>query len=129
MQNDLDASRPQLDVHILGVNAAGLESGNAFITSGRDIPWLQDLDANGDGWSDVWRSWNVIYRDVVILDAENARVGTFNLTTHDLRIPENYNTLRQMFVDAASVPEPTSLVLLVLGAAGLLTRPRGRRKT
>ena len=129
MQNDLDASRPQLNVHILGVNAAGLASGNAFITSGRDIPWLQDLDLNGDGWSDVWRSWNVTYRDVVILDAENARVGTFNLTTHDLRIPENYNTLRQMFVDAASVPEPTSLVLLVLGAASLLTRTRGRRKT
>jgi len=129
MQNDLDAGHPQLNIHILGVNAAGLESGNAFITSGRDIPWLQDHDVNGDGLSDVWRSWNVTYRDVVILDAENARVGTFNLTTHDLGVPANYNTLRQMFVDAASVPEPTSLVLLVLGAASLLTRTRGRRKT
>jgi len=129
MQNDLDANYLQLDIRILGMNGAGLESGNAFITAGRDIPWLQDLDANGDGWSDVWRSWNVTYRDVVILDAENARVGTFNLTTHDLRIPANYNTLRRMFVDAASVPEPTSLVLLALGAASLLTRTRGRRKT
>ncbi|MFH1108569.1 MAG: PEP-CTERM sorting domain-containing protein [Planctomycetota bacterium] len=129
MQNDLDANYPQLDIRILGVNGAGLESGNAFITSGRDIPWLQDLDLNGDGWSDVWRSWNVTYRDVVILDAENARVGTFNLTTHDLRIPASYDTLRRMFVDAASVPEPASLTLLVIGAAGLLTRTRGRRKT
>jgi hypothetical protein len=40
MQNDLDANYLQLDIRILGVNGAGLESGNAFITSGRDIPWL-----------------------------------------------------------------------------------------
>lgn len=129
MQNDLDAGYPQLNINILGVNAAGLESGNAFITSGRDIPWLQDHDVNGDGWSDVWRSWNVTYRDVVILDAENNRVGIFNLTTHDLQVPQNYNALRQMFIDAASAPEPAGLTLLVIGAAGLLGRARRRRRT
>jgi len=129
MQNDLDAGYPQLGIHVLGVNAAGLESGNGLITSGRDIPWLQDLDANHDGQSDVWQSWNVTYRDVVILDGENAKVGTFNLTAHDLGIPANYNTLRQMFIDAASVPEPASLTLLFIGTAGLLTRKRRRRRT
>lgn len=129
MQNDLDAGFPQLNIHILGVNAAGLESGNAGITSGRDIPWLQDLDVNRDGLSDAWQSWNVTYRDVVILDAENARVGTFNLTTHDLEVPANYNTLRQMFIDAASAPEPASLAFLIVAAAGILIQAPRRRRT
>ena len=54
MQNDLDANYPDLDIQILGINAVGRESGNASITSGRDIPWLQD--GTPDSGSDVWTS-------------------------------------------------------------------------
>ena len=104
MQNDLDANYPELGIQILGVNGAGLDAANGSITAGRDAPWLQDLDSNNDSLSDVWTSWGVAYRDVVILDAENAKVGTFNLTTYDLQIPDNYSTLRQMFIDAATIP-------------------------
>ncbi len=129
MQNDLDASYPELGIQILGVNGAGLEGGNGSITAGRDAPWLQDLDSNNDNLSDVWTSWGVAYRDVVILDAENAKVGTFNLTVHNLQIPENYNTLRQMFIDSATIPEPAGLTLLAIGSAGLLPFMRRRRKT
>ncbi len=104
MQNDLDANYPKLDIQILGVNETGQEADNDVITKGRDIPWLQDVDEDEDGHSDVWTSWDVTYRDVVILDGENVKVGTFNVTTYNLQIPENYNALRQMFIDAASGP-------------------------
>lgn len=87
----------------MGINAEGQEIGNASMTDGRDIPWLQDVDADADGKSDVWDNlWNVTWRDVVILDDENVEVGVFNLTEHDLAIQEEYNALRQMLIDTAT---------------------------
>jgi hypothetical protein len=104
MQDDLDADYPELDIQILGVNEVGREADNDLIAKGRDIPWLQDVDDDHDGWSDVWTAWDVIYRDVVILDGENVKVGAFNLSTYNLQVPANYDALRQMLVEAASVP-------------------------
>ena len=108
MQKELDANYPELDVQLMGINAYDQQAGNALATDGRDIPLLQDVDANGDRRSDVWEnSWGADYRDVVILDDENVRVGVFNLTEHDLGNPENYATLRQMLIDTAmSSQEP-----------------------
>jgi len=128
MQRDLDANYPQLDIQLLGVNNVFSAGGNIGMTDGRDIPWLQDDDANGDGDSDVWAAWNVTYRDVIILDGENRQVGVYNLTIHDLYYPQNYATLRQMLVDAATVPEPGTIFLLLAGAAGL-AGSRCRRRT
>ena len=35
------------------------------------MPWLQDVDGDGDGRSDVWlNSWDVEYRDVLIVDGQ-----------------------------------------------------------
>ena len=48
------------------MNQTGLQSGNASITAGRDLPWLQDTAS-----ANVWGAWNVTYRDVVVLDADN----------------------------------------------------------
>ena len=92
MQNDLNANYPQLGIRIVGVNEVGHEAGNPLITEGRDLPWLQDNDNDGNFQSDVWYdSWNVTFRDVIILDADNVEVGRFNLTTNDLADVENYN--------------------------------------
>ena len=102
MQNDLDANYPSLDINLLGVNSYDQESGNSLATAGRDIPWLQDEDSDGNGISDLWTSWDVTPRDVVILDGANMMVGAYNLTEYDLEETENYNTLRQMLIDAAS---------------------------
>ncbi len=72
------------------------------MTEGRDLPWLQDTDVNADGQSDVWDvSWGVEYRDVVILDAENKRLGAFNLTANDLADADNYSLLKETVMHVA----------------------------
>jgi len=65
------------------------------MTTGRVLPWLQDRPD-----VDVWLTWQVEYRDVVILDATNRRVGVYNLTLHDLGEPGNLSTLKQLLLDA-----------------------------
>ncbi len=76
MQQDLDADYPDLGIQILGVNGDGYDSGNGSVTTGRDIPWLQDTSSAG-----VWNEWAVDYRDVFIVDGDNAIYDVFNLTT------------------------------------------------
>ena len=101
---EFDTDDPELGIQILGVNEAKLETGNGFITRERDIPWLQDGDEDGDGKSDIWDNlWNVEWRDVIVLDANNERAGVFNLTNQNLALPDNYNALKQMLMDAAAV--------------------------
>ncbi len=105
MQKDLDANFPELNIQLLGMNQITHETGNATTTNGRDLPWLQDVDANKDGRSDVWlSSWAYEYRDVVIVDANNQFVQAYNLTTNDLADANNYADLRQLLVAAASTP-------------------------
>jgi len=105
MQNDLKTNFPLLDIEILGVNEYGHESDIPLIPNHGTIPWLQDIDSNANGASDVWdESWAVTYRDVVILDEDNVPVGIYNLTVNNLSSTSDYNTLRQMFIDAASTP-------------------------
>lgn len=88
-----------LEIRILGVNEAGQESGNAVIVNGRTIPWLQDTPAEN-----VWSDWDVTYRDVIILDADNEVVAVYNLTENDLTQPANYEVLKNMLLDAAGEP-------------------------
>ena len=79
------------------MNEVGHESGNTSICSGRDLPWLQDVPEH-----DVWGVWAPVYRDVIVLDGDNAVFGVFNLTSNSLAVPANYDALRQMFLDAAA---------------------------
>jgi hypothetical protein len=101
LQKNLDSTATVRPIRILGVNMIGLESGNPTICAGRTLPWLQDVSA-----ANVWNSWGVTFRDVVILDAQNKRVGVYNLTEHDLRVPANYAELRAMLISAAATPTP-----------------------
>lgn len=103
LQRDLDATRPDLEIQILGVNPFGEESGNEGVTEGRDIPWLQDVDENGDRITDNWlETWPFVYRDVVIVDADGIAADSFNLTVDSLEEPESYNSLKQMLIDVAT---------------------------
>ncbi len=90
MQNELDGE----PIHILGLNEAGLEAGNAEMVEGRDLPLLQDTTAD-----DVWGSWEVEWRDVVLLDRENRRRYVYNLTDHDLADSESYEALKQALLE------------------------------
>ena len=99
MQRELDAEALTRRVRLLGVNLIGAESGNAAACVGKTIPWLQDVPAAA-----VWDLWQVTYRDVFILDANNHVAGVFNLTTHDLNVPAEYDALKTLLRDAANAP-------------------------
>ncbi|HCP46065.1 MAG TPA: hypothetical protein DIU15_08495 [Deltaproteobacteria bacterium] len=124
LQDDLSTNHPELDIHIIGINEEGFSSANGQITSEvdiadpgpdgtegtaddvvstRDVPWLQDVDEDENQLSDVWEeSWQVAYRDVIVLDGANEWFGVFNLTDNSLADPANYQILRQMLIDAAA---------------------------
>ncbi|MEZ4649416.1 MAG: hypothetical protein R3E97_11675 [Candidatus Eisenbacteria bacterium] len=72
---------------------------NEAASDGRDIPWLQEQET-----SPVWDVWHVTYRDVVILDEDNERIEAYNLSTHDLHVQENYDTLKAKILQAAGLP-------------------------
>ena len=103
MQNDLEAEYPGLDIQLLGVNAFGHESGVGVATEGRVIPLLQDVDDDGNSLSDTWDLWDVEWRDVVILDADNIPVAVYNLTDNDLADPYSYEALKNLLVETANV--------------------------
>jgi hypothetical protein len=96
MQVSLDATGTRRPVRILGVNGAGLEGSNSLMTAGRTLPWLQDTTEQ-----QVWTSWHVTYRDVVVLDARNRAVAVFNLTVHDLHRAAARDSLLQILRAAA----------------------------
>lgn len=99
---ELKAEYPQLEIEILGVNQTGSESGNAQITAGKTLPWLQDVDANQNGQSDVWtEKWDVEFRDVVILNGAGEKIDVYNLTSHNLATTENFDELKEKLIDAA----------------------------
>lgn len=74
------------------------------MSDGHDLPLLQDGDTDPEnGVSDVWYDkWQIAYRDVLVLEEDNSIAGVFNLTANDLAIPENYNQLRLMLLNAAT---------------------------
>jgi hypothetical protein len=96
MNRELAAEGLPVAVQILGVNGAGLESGNTDMCNGRDLPWLQDTADQA-----VWTSWAPTYRDVVIVNPDNERIDAYNLTAHDLSDSANYDALKAMLRSAA----------------------------
>jgi hypothetical protein len=99
LQQELEAD---YGIQIIGINEAGHEIGNPVITDGRELPWLQDVDDDANGLSDVWRDdWEITYRDVFILDASNEVAGIYNLTINDLANEAKYGELREMLIDTA----------------------------
>ena len=86
-----------MPISILGINYINSEGGTPSVTAGIDLPWLQDVPAQN-----VWFSWVVGDKDIVILDGGNFVFKTFNANQKDLGIPENYDQLRAFLLDAAA---------------------------
>ena len=99
MQAEIASEGWPIEVDILGVNEMGYESGNDGMSTGRVLPLLQDT-ASENAWAD----WDIEYRDVIILDGENVRRYTFNLTVNDLSDPANYAALKALLADLAGQP-------------------------
>lgn len=94
MQGDIDARKSGLEISILGVNRKDAASGNSGATAGRTIPWLQDTEE-----ASVWDSWEINYRDVLILDAENHPVAVYNLSQHNLADSTSYDSLLTLLLE------------------------------
>jgi hypothetical protein len=115
LQAEIATERPDLQIDLLAINEDGFgppdrQDAVVLATEDHDLPLLQDTEAE-----DVWNVWAITYRDVVILDADNVRVGVFNLTGTSLGdtaltqdtdgdgTPDatNYETLKGMLIAAA----------------------------
>ncbi len=108
MQDEFTKNYPSLNVSILAINERGQESANGLATTDRSLPLLQDVDANADGTSDIWTSWNAAWRDVRIVDKNNnlrtdpdPQNPIYNLTSHSLADPANYAYLKARIITAA----------------------------
>ena len=88
-----------MNVTIIGINEVGFESGNPLISSSGDLPMLQDVEA-----VNLWDSWAVTYRDVVLVGPDGKKVGVYNLTQNNLNNDTPYAELKAMLVDAATLP-------------------------
>ena len=108
MQAELEVEYPQYDIQILAVNQIGNASGASLVASQGDLPLVQNNSVD-----DIWNTWHAMapfpsthsgapYRDVHILNGQNEIVETYSLTLNNLSNPQNFATLKQMFVDAAS---------------------------
>jgi hypothetical protein len=99
MQAEIDSAAVPTpkEIRILGLNRVGDESGNAAMCEGRSLPWLQDTEGQN-----AWGDWEVRYRDVVILDAQNVPQAVFNLTDYDLADSASYDSLRVLLLQIAA---------------------------
>jgi hypothetical protein len=101
LQSEIDTLGWGLNVRFLGLNEIGHGVGNTNIPAVSDLPWLQDNTEQK-----VWDSWDVTFRDIVILDEQNVPVATFNVTTYNLGVSANYDSLRTLLGTFAQGSSP-----------------------
>jgi len=85
-------------MQIIGINEMGHSSGLETAYAERTLPLLQD-----DETQRVWEKWDVTYRDVIVLDGENKKVGVLNLTENSLAEEENKATMEDLFLTAGGI--------------------------
>lgn len=86
----------------MAVNENGYESGQQKMSDLGDLPLLQDVSS-----ANVWESWGIRFRDVVILNEKNECFAIFNLTDNNLSEAKNYAALKAL-MEAAINGEASS---------------------
>ena len=84
-----------LNINFIGINGISTKDRdyNEMI-SGRSLPWVQD---NED--SRVWESWDVLIRDLILLDKSGHYFDLFNLTDFDISKDSNYQLLKEKLIN------------------------------
>ena len=104
MHEELVTELPQSGFFLGAVNEVGYDNFTYVTNPASQQPWLQDTEE-----VNAWDTWQVQYRDVVILDAENKKRAVFNLTSDTLYLENNYeelkNTLRHLILYNELPPE------------------------
>ncbi len=95
MQAELDELG--LGIKLLSINKADAESGVSAFTESHALPMVQDTSELG-----VWDAWGAVWRDVYIVDEDNVHIATYNLTSHSLATEENFEALKNMFIETAT---------------------------
>jgi hypothetical protein len=89
-----------LNVEIVGINVKSDVAYNGSYTVGIALPWLQDTAEQN-----VWTFWNARWRDVRIVDSQNRLLAIYNVDDHDLSIPDNFQTLKQLLLSFAKITD------------------------
>lgn len=103
MQNELLDQTTGSPIQLFAINEAGeaFQAAVPAMAALGTLPILQDTEEAA-----VWTSLGITYRDVLILDEENRWRGVYNLTTHDLSQPGNYEDLATMLFEVAGSELP-----------------------
>ncbi len=88
-----------LPVDIIGINEIA-DGTDARMYAARPLTWLRDTPA-----VNMQSAWGALYRDVIILDPLNRKLAAFNLTSMDLGVAANYNTVKQFLTTAATITD------------------------
>ena len=109
MQTELQTDHPDLNISILSINLKGAEAGVDVFTEEHALPMVQDTELSA-----IWLNWGELctieehdaeskhWRDLFILNKQNQVLKVYNLTLNNLGTPENYEELKQKFIQAAS---------------------------
>ena len=80
-------------IGINGINAVNDDLSGMLLNN--SLPWLQDNNTE-----DVWNSWGVKIRDLIIFDRNGEYYTKINLTEMDLALEQNYNDIKNLLINA-----------------------------
>ncbi len=97
--NEIGSEPADYNIEFLGVNwDTDDPGGNALISDGRDLPWLQDSFA-----VNAKALWGPAYRDLVVVGPRNEFIGVVNLTANDMALEINREVLKNLLLTSIAV--------------------------